>query len=184
MIKAREAIKARRSILLDNLGEMRLGIKQRLQQIMSETQSVIACVGRNDELQRSDASLQQLGTGLEIEGPEAYIKDAKVRSLVMLDAMVILEHYRPSSNTQSGLHTMTLEVESIKLPVILGRKGKSLQDLIRQFSSSIYVSYKRNRLVPATETKSVNYIFVTGKKKAVENTVAEINKLVNQKVIL
>ena len=82
----------RRAVLLDRAGEMRLGIKEKLEQVMKETKTLITCVGRNDELTRSDASLQLLGTGLEIEGPETSVRDAKVRSLVMLDMMVRSHH--------------------------------------------------------------------------------------------
>lgn len=92
--QARELIKVRRAVLLDRAGEMRLGIKEKLEQVMKETKTLITCVGRNDELTRSDASLQLLGTGLEIEGPEASVRDAKVRSLVMLD-MTVRSHHVP-----------------------------------------------------------------------------------------
>jgi hypothetical protein len=67
---------------------MRKDIKDQLDEIMRETQTLITCIGRNDELERSVASLQILGTGLEIEGPEAFVKEAKVRCLAMLDKMV------------------------------------------------------------------------------------------------
>jgi len=86
--KSRDCIEARRAILLDSKGEMRAGIKHQLDQIMKDTKTMVTCVGHKDDLGRSETSLQLLGTGLEFEGPEAYIKSAKVKGLVLLDTLV------------------------------------------------------------------------------------------------
>ncbi len=167
---------------------MRLGIKEKLEQVMKETKTLITCVGRNDELTRSDASLQLLGTGLEIEGPEANVRDAKVRSLVMLDMTVryhtvlelsILIHVQQ----QAGLHCATLRVHSNILPLILGIQRKSLRNLVQISGTNIYISGAKKRL-PNEPTQHQVTMYITGKKRNVISILPKIEASITQKVSL
>jgi hypothetical protein len=165
---------------------MRLGIKEKLEQVMKETKTLITCVGRNDELTRSDASLQLLGTGLEIEGPEANVRDAKVRSLVMLD-MTVLHHdvFELSilifKLLQAGLHCASLRVDSNILPLILGIQRKSLRNLVQISGTNIYISSAKKRL-PNEPTQNQVTMYITGKKRNVISILPKIEASITQKV--